>query len=91
VSSNLSMGRLPGLAAVLLAAGVMIAMESSSHPCRPLKQACREAGFVKGGHATGKGLYKDCMMPVLSGQTVAWVSVPPAEIESCKAQRSARH
>ncbi len=55
------------------------------HPCAKLKAACEAAGFVKGGAKDGKGLLKDCMMPVMGGHPVNGVSVDPADVATCKA------
>jgi hypothetical protein len=55
------------------------------HPCAKLKAACEAGGFVKGGAKDGKGLLKDCMMPVMAGHPVTGVSVDPADVASCRA------
>jgi hypothetical protein len=55
------------------------------HPCAKLKAACEAAGFVRGGAKDGKGLLKDCMMPIMSGHPVSGVSVDPADAAACKA------
>jgi hypothetical protein len=66
--------------------------EGKGHPCMAVKQACEAAGYAKGGHANGgKGLFKDCMMPLLNGQPVTGVTVAAAELEACKAKKSAHH
>ena len=58
-------------------------------PCKQIIQACEQAGFEKGEHKTdGKGLYKDCMTPVLAGQTVTGVTVDPAVVSSCQEARA---
>ncbi|MBL7715206.1 MAG: hypothetical protein JNL01_07025 [Bdellovibrionales bacterium] len=56
-------------------------------PCKKLKTACEAAGFVKGGHKTGKGLHKDCMKPLLAGQTVAGVTVDAGDVSACQAKK----
>ncbi len=54
--------------------------------CKKLVDACKAAGFVKGAHKTGKGLFKDCMEPLLAGKTVEGVTVDAADVTACKAQ-----
>jgi hypothetical protein len=55
------------------------------HPCAKLKAACEAAGYVKGGAKEGKGLLKDCMMPVMAGHPVNGVTADAADVASCKA------
>ncbi len=59
---------------------------NDSHPCHSLKQACENAGFVKGGYKQGNGLYKDCLKPIMQGQTVKGVTVNPSDVAACKAK-----
>lgn len=61
------------------------------HPCHKIKAACEAAGFIKGHHKEKKGLYKDCMQPIMQGQTVAGVTVAPADLEACKAKKAEHH
>lgn len=56
------------------------------HPCQNIKKACEAAGFVKGQHKQGKGLWKDCMDKLAKGETVPGVTANPTEIEACKAK-----
>lgn len=63
-------------------------------PCKKIIEACTAAGFVKGGHkpkkGENKGLWKDCVQQIVSGQTVTGVSVEPSVIEACKIKRASR-
>jgi hypothetical protein len=59
-----------------------------THPCQQVKSACESAGFVKGDHKDKKGLYKDCMQPLMAGQSVAGVSVGADVISACKAKKA---
>jgi len=54
---------------ILFVAGCLAAFQLSSvsfadeaHPCKSLEEACKSAGFYKGGTASHKGLFKDCVM-----------------------------
>ena len=66
--------------------------KEGDHPCMRIKKACEGAGFVKGGHKKDakKGLYKDCMEPIMAGQTVAGVKIEAADIDKCK-EKKAHH
>lgn len=58
-------------------------------PCKQIIQSCEQAGFEKGMHKKdGKGLYKDCLDPILAGQSVAGVTVDPAVVTSCQQMRA---
>ena len=52
------------LCVVLCSIGAVFA----NNPCMPIAQECMKEGYYKGGEKEGKGLVKDCVMPVLSNQ-----------------------
>jgi hypothetical protein len=59
------------------------------HPCKEIMQACKAAGFYKGGHKKGpnKGIFEDCMKPIKNGQTVPGVTLSdPNAGPACKAR-----
>jgi hypothetical protein len=60
-------------------------------PCKEIEQACTGAGFVKGEAAEGKGLFKNCMDPILKGQAVNGVTVDPTVVAACKQRMVHRH
>ena len=64
------------------------AASSDKHPCETLKKSCESAGFIKGGHKTKKGLYKDCMQPLMAGQAVEGVTAPADAVAACKAKKA---
>jgi len=55
-------------------------------PCRSIVAACN---FSK-GDTQGKGLWKDCLNPILNGGMVQGVTVDPASIPACKAKVATR-
>jgi hypothetical protein len=60
-------------------------------PCAPIMQACKNAGFTRGGMTSGKGLIADCVNPLEEGKTVAGVTgVDKTQIDACKADYQAR-
>jgi hypothetical protein len=75
---------------VWAADAVPAAAPAAQHPCRVIEDACKGAGFVKGGAAEGKGLWKDCIQPVLGGKTVSGVNITADQVQACKAKQSAK-
>jgi len=57
------------------------------HPCRKIEDACKAAGFEQGKFKEKKGLFVDCLKPIMHGQTVPGVSITPADIQACQAKR----
>lgn len=61
--------------------------EPTEGPCMKLKEACQAAGFEKGKHKEKKGLMKDCLKPLMHGETVAGVTVSAEDMAACKENR----
>lgn len=76
-------------ALVLLGSVSAFAGHEDSKPCKEIKEACESAGFKIGDHKDKKGLMKDCMHPIMSGQSVAGVTVSADVIAACKAKKEA--
>jgi hypothetical protein len=61
-------------------------------PCREIREACEAAGFEKKQAKEGKGLYVDCIRPLMTGEaprekaTIALPAVSSELIASCKAK-----
>ena len=55
------------LSLLILALSVSV-VSWAGNPCMPIAQACMKEGYYKGGDKVGKGLVKDCVMPVVSKQ-----------------------
>ena len=60
----------------------------ADHPCRKIEDACKAAGFVKGEAKVGKGLFIDCLDPIVAGKTVPNVTVDPSLGPACKAREA---
>lgn len=60
-------------------------------PCKKVMDACKAADFAKGDHTMKKSLFKDCMQPLLAGQTVAGVTIDAEALTACKAIKDAKH
>lgn len=65
------------------------AMKGGKHPCHNIEEACKSAGFVRGGATAGKGIMEDCMKPILAGNSVTGVTVDQADVVACIAKRNA--
>ena len=63
---------------------------ADSHPCYKIAEACKSAGFVKHG-AAGKDMKKDCMKPIMNGQSVSGVSADAADVQACQGKMQAHH
>ena len=37
--------------------------------CQQIAEACKKAGFIKGDWKKGDGLWRDCVDPIIQGQT----------------------
>jgi hypothetical protein len=59
----------------------------ANEPCRQITHACKSAGFVRGEAKEGKGLFKDCVQPILKGQTVQGVTVDPSVVQACQQKK----
>lgn len=56
-------------------------------PCMPIARMCKQMGYYKGGEKMGKGLVKDCVMPVAMGKkTLANANFTPDQLQQCKAK-----
>jgi hypothetical protein len=68
------------------------AQQGQPEPCEQIKSACQSAGFIQGDAKQGKGLWMDCVNPIMQGKTaphavLAVPSVSPSLISACKAKR----
>jgi hypothetical protein len=43
--------------------------EHATGPCKTVEQACKNAGFIQGDWKKGDGLWRDCVDPIMQGQT----------------------
>lgn len=75
-------------AMIVFSFGITFAQEETSKPCLEVKKACEVAGFTKGKHKDGKGLYKDCMQKLGNGESVEGVSISADAVAACKEKRA---
>jgi len=71
---------------VLLSQQVFAADSSADKSCSTIADACLAAGFVK-AESAGKGIWTDCMKPVILGKTVTGVKVDPSDVKSCRVNK----
>jgi hypothetical protein len=60
-------------------------------PCEQIKNACSSAGFVVKEAKIGKGLWHDCVDPIMQGTTASKSVLPlptvdPTVVAACKAK-----
>jgi hypothetical protein len=73
------------LAALALFSATAMAQPAAQHgdgPCKQVKEACEKAGFVKGEAKEGKGLWRDCINPVMQGTTAAKSKLPLPSVDA---------
>ncbi len=63
--------------------------EGHEGPCKQIKESCEHAGFIKGEAKEGKGLWMDCIQPIMTGtpnpkSKMALPAIDPKIIEACK-------
>lgn len=56
--------------------------------CDTVAKACMKAGYTRAESAT-KGIWDNCMKPLMLGQTVKGVNVDSATTETCRTDRIA--
>ncbi|MBX3710031.1 MAG: hypothetical protein KIT56_09940 [Gammaproteobacteria bacterium] len=78
---------------VLLAAILMIQpvfadddMSSDSKPCKAIVKSCLDGGYTR-QKSEGKKFWKDCMKPLVLGQSVKGVSVKAEDVKACRAAK----
>jgi len=90
---NLSMFFALSLCAGLALAQGKKAERGTPGPCRAIEQACKNAGFIQGDWKKGDGLWRDCVDPIMQGQTNVpgatkpLPSVDAKAVTDCKAAR----
>lgn len=75
--------------AVVLCAGAATAENDAPlpKPCQTIATACEAAGYHRHGHKEGKGLWKDCVAPILDGRAIPGVTANPDDVKACQAKR----
>jgi hypothetical protein len=77
---------------LLMSATAVLAQGQPPDACKQVAQACQQAGFKKGDWKKGDGLWRDCVDPIMQGQTsVAGATKPlpsvnPQVVADCKAK-----
>ena len=82
------------IVALLVSSSIALAVDNKEAPgpCKQIAQICQNAGFIKGDWKKGDGLWKDCVDPIMQGQTnvpgatKALPTVDPNLVTACKAK-----
>jgi hypothetical protein len=53
-------------------------LKNMARPCKDIQEACESAGFTSGG-----ALHKNCLGPLMKGQTVKGVNIDPDLLKAC--------
>ncbi|MFI4918594.1 MAG: hypothetical protein ACHP65_03465 [Legionellales bacterium] len=57
----------------------------AANPCRPIAIACMKLGYYKGGDKVGKGLVKNCVMPVVAhNKILANTNFSDSDMQLCR-------
>jgi hypothetical protein len=78
-------------ALVCVFTGASFSSAFAQGPCQQIKSACLSAGFIPKDVKQGKGLWRDCVAPIIQGQTpnnatLPLPSVDPSVVSACKAK-----
>jgi hypothetical protein len=81
-----------GVLTVSLAAPLYAQSVDAAHPCNAIINACKSAGFIDGDSKLGKGLWGECIDPLMRGtpqSNAAKLPVPqvsPQLVNACRAK-----
>jgi hypothetical protein len=67
----------------------LCAQSQETNPCGQVESACKKAGFAEGESKLGKGLWSDCIEPIMQGRQVKGITLPkvsPQVVAACKAK-----
>lgn len=67
-------------------ADTMSADSSDDKACTTIADACLSAGYVK-TESANKGIWRDCMKPIILGQAIPGVKVDSSVVKSCRANK----
>ena len=57
----------------------------AANPCLPIANACKQAGYYRGGNTVGKGLIENCVRPIANQRmTLKNVTFPATVLQNCK-------
>jgi hypothetical protein len=82
--------KIAGFGIMMIGFATATQAEVTDHPCAKIRKACTDAGFAKGEAKEGKGLYKNCMKPLLEGKTVEGVkeTFDAGTLQACHAKQA---
>src|SRR5262249_22710631 len=86
--------KLVWLSVIFLTAGAVLTAQAAprQRPCVDIRDACEQAGFVRGGAKEGAGLGVDCIAPIMQAKpqrakaTKPLPQIAPQLVDACKAR-----
>ncbi|OGT52501.1 MAG: hypothetical protein A3E84_03225 [Gammaproteobacteria bacterium RIFCSPHIGHO2_12_FULL_42_13] len=80
------MTKLHAILGILILA-MCTALNGWANPCRPIAEACMQAGYYKGGNNVGKGLVKNCVMPIVENKkSLPSASFSQTTLQQCRTE-----
>lgn len=61
--------------------------QSKNGPCKKIIDACKSVEFARSGHKEKISLFKNCVRPIMRGESVPDVKISPADLEACRAKK----
>lgn len=80
------MRKIHALAVIVALFASQNVLAGDSKACSSIADACLAAGFVKTDSAD-KGVWKDCMKPIILGKTVEGVSIDASVAKTCRTDK----
>lgn len=62
--------------------------ESKNRPCLNIAVSCESAGYTLSKKVPGKNIWKNCVKPILAGQTIDGVTASADDIKACKTKKA---
>ncbi len=56
-------------------------------PCKKIIDACKASIVSKNDGNDKKGLFKDCVRPIMKGEKIAGVNITATEVDACRAKK----
>lgn len=75
--------------ALFIAQSSFANVSDTNKSCEMIANACLSGGFVKAGDP-GKTFWRDCMKPILLGQTITGVNVSAKDAMACRQYKIAK-
>jgi hypothetical protein len=78
-----------GLLIIGLIASQISFAQGNNRPCMNIAAACESAGY-RINDTSGKDIWRNCVKPLMAGQTVPGVTIDPSDMQACKDRKAQR-